>query len=90
MKKGRDFRVKNMVSTPEDLLRKAAKLEPIKKSGKDRIRIDDEDEEELDYRVKRESILDYYDDGNSDEEDDEYDDEEESDDEEWEDEEEEA
>ena len=53
----------------EDLLRKAAKLDPIRKSGKDRhslySELDDEEDVELDYR-KRESVLDYFDDGDED------------------------
>lgn len=49
----------------EDTLRKAAKLEPIKKSGKEKrayIRELDDGEIELSYR-KRDSVLDYFDDG---------------------------
>ena len=50
----------------EDLIRKAAKLEPIRKSGKERhalySELDDEDPELESYRAK-ESILDYFDDG---------------------------
>ena len=49
----------------EDALKKAVKLSPIKKSGKDKhylySELDDEDDMELDYR-KRNSILDYFDD----------------------------
>lgn len=50
-----------------DELRKAKRLEPIHKSGKERhtlySRFDDEDEaEELSPRTKRESVLDYLDD----------------------------
>ena len=49
----------------EDALKKAVKLSPIKKSGKDKhylySELDDEDDMELDYR-KRDSILDYFDD----------------------------
>ncbi len=48
----------------EDTLKKAAKLEPIKKSGKEKrayIRELEDGELELTYR-KRESVLDYFDD----------------------------
>lgn len=48
----------------EDILRKAAKLEPNKKSGKERhYMMDDleDDDLQLDYK-KRESVLDYFDD----------------------------
>lgn len=64
----------------EDLLKKPAKLEPIKKSGKEKRAIystldnEDEDEEYLMLR-KKDSILDYFDDG--DEEDEAFEDEEE-------------
>lgn len=53
----------------EDALRKAVKLSPMKKSGKDKHYLysdfDDEDDIGPDYR-KRESILDYFDDGEED------------------------
>ena len=51
----------------EDLLRRAAKLSPIKKSGKDKRTIysqmdDDEADAELLALRKQESVLDYFDD----------------------------
>lgn len=49
----------------EDVSHKAGKLQPIRKSGKDRhslySELDEGEDEELDYRV-RDSILDYFDD----------------------------
>ena len=74
-------------------MRRASKLEPIKKSGKEKhslySRLDDDDDVELRSLRKRESAYDYFDDGEeSDEEfDDDLDDE---DDEEWDEEDEEA
>lgn len=63
MKSHNGFRGKTEGFDTEDALKRAAKLEPIKKNGKDRIALDAEDDDELltDYR-KKESILDYYDD----------------------------
>lgn len=53
----------------EDALKKAVKLPPMKKSGKDRhnlySELEEEDDLELDYREK-DSILDYFDDGEED------------------------
>ena len=51
-----------------DELRKAKRLEPIRKSGKERHSLYTQfDEEEEDaafgYKAKQESVLDYYDDG---------------------------
>lgn len=43
-----------------DELRKAKRLEPMRKSGKERRSIDEEEEEEL--MPRRESVLDYLDD----------------------------
>ena len=86
MKNGRDFRNRNAVSQPEDLLKRATRLDPIKKNGKEkRVVIDEEDEEDVEYHPKRESIFDYYDDPSVDEDD--GSDEEEDYDEDWEDEE---
>lgn len=70
MKSTKDFRGKTNDFSAEDLLRKAAKLEPIKKSGKERHAIfsqldQDDDENEL-RAMRRDSILDYYDDGQED------------------------
>lgn len=64
MKSQKDFRGQDSAT---DFVRKAAKLEPIKKSGKEKHAIfnkkdDDFDDEELDLKPKRESVLDYYDD----------------------------
>lgn len=62
----------------EDKLRKATKLEPIKKNSKESkqfLKESDEDLDELDYKFKkRESVLDYFDDGNEDVEDEDDDD----------------
>lgn len=68
MKSTHVFRNKTHDSEPEDSLKRAAKLEPIKKSGKEKRAIysrleDDEDDEELLSFKKRESVLDYFDDG---------------------------
>lgn len=53
----------------EDALKKPVKLPPIKKSGKERhylySELEEEEDLELDYR-QRESILDYFDDGEED------------------------
>ena len=66
MKSNNDLRGRNGFGS-EDLLRKAAKLEPIKKSGKEKhamARELDEEEDDLELNFhKRESVLDYYDDG---------------------------
>ncbi len=64
MKSNKDFREKYRSS--DDLLKKPTRLEPNRKSGKERIIIDDDDYEEELYPPKRESILDYFD--NDDEE----------------------
>lgn len=80
MKSTQKFRSTADDIASEDLLKKPAKLEPIKKSGKEKRAIystlddGDEDEEYLMLR-KKDSILDYFDDG--DEEDDMFEDEEE-------------
>lgn len=66
MKSIKDVRVKNDSFDSGDLMKKAMKLEPIKKSGKERHtmygELDEEDPSLYDYR-KRESVLDYFDDG---------------------------
>ena len=96
MKSIKDFRSKQQSFDSEDSMRRASKLEPIKKSGKEKhspySRLDDDDDDddvELRSLRKRESAYDYFDDGEeSDEEfDDDLDDE---DDEEWDEEDEEA
>lgn len=64
MKTNKDFQTKGNASGAEDLLRKAAKLDPIKKSGKDRHRVFASSEEDEDIIIPRhkESVLDYFDD----------------------------
>ena len=55
-----------------DELRKAKRLDPIRKSGKDRHSlyrsIDEEDDENLLGTTRRESVLDYLDEGDDEEE----------------------
>ena len=55
-----------------DELRKAKRLDPIRKSGKERHSlyrsIDEEDDENLLGTTRRESVLDYLDDGDDEEE----------------------
>lgn len=74
MKSQKDFRTQPNVSA--DTLKKAVKLEPIRKSGKEKHTMfkgleNDQDEDELEYQSlkKRESVLDYM--GDDDEEEDE-------------------
>jgi hypothetical protein len=65
MKSNDRLRANAVLAGPEDTLRKAAKLEPVKKGGKEKrayIRELDDGELELTYR-KRDSVLDYFDDG---------------------------
>lgn len=76
MKSIKDFRSKQQSFDSEDSMRRASKLEPIKKSGKEKhslySRLDDEDEDEdaeLRSLRKRESAYDYYDDGEESDED---------------------
>lgn len=57
MKSDKYFRER---SSSDDLLKKPTKLEPNRKSGKDRIVLDDEDEDV--YRPEKESVFDYFDD----------------------------
>lgn len=51
----------------EDLLKKAVKLSPIKKSGKEKnfyiAAVEEEEDLEFELLQKRESVLDYFDDG---------------------------
>lgn len=61
-----------MAADTDDIIKKAVKLPPIKKSGKEKHQIysqldpyDDEDEFDELY-VKRESVLDYFDDDEED------------------------
>ncbi len=73
MKTNSDFRVKGSGPDPDDAIKRGVKLAPIKKSGKEKHRIysdldDDPDEDDLqslEYR-QRESVLDYFDDGEED------------------------
>ena len=55
-----------------DELRKAKRLDPIRKSGKERHSlyrsIDEEDDEDLHGTTRRESVLDYLDEGDDEEE----------------------
>ncbi len=63
MKSVRDFRPTHQA---EDSMKKAVKLEPVKKSGKERHQLYDDlddDDQQLDYYKKKESVLDYFDDG---------------------------
>lgn len=77
MKSNRNFSTKGDAFAGDDLLRKATKLEPIKKSGKEKRTIyselESEDEIDLLTIKKRDSILDYF--GDEDENDSEIDDE---------------
>lgn len=66
MKAVRNFR-RNGAAEAEEVFKRATKLAPNRKSGKERhaLHAQFEDEEEaaaLDYRAERESVLDYYDD----------------------------
>ncbi len=93
MKSTKDFRGNREVLDSGDTIRKAVKLAPLKKSGKERHTLyGDLDEEEdlnmMSYK-KRESALDYFDDGEEvddtgrdDEEDEEWEDDEEDEEEE--------
>lgn len=76
MKSNKDLRGQAGAFGTEDLLKKATKLEPIKKNGKDkRVFINDLDnDEDIDLKQikKKESVLDYFDD-DPDREDDEED-----------------
>ena len=92
MKSIKDFRSKQQSFDSEDSMRRASKLEPIKKSGKEKHSLYDEDEDEdaeLRSLRKRESAYDYYDDGEE-SDDEEADDDLDDEDEEWDDEDEEA
>lgn len=91
MKSNNDFR--SQVANIQDAGKKAVKLEPIRKSGKEKHTLykglshqadDEEDDFDLSSLRKRESILDYMDDNEDQDEDDEqeWDDEEEEEDQE--------
>lgn len=65
MKSKRDFRERGVFNEADDTTRKATKLDPIRKSGKERRnygRMDDDDDDGMEYRTKRESAFDYFDD----------------------------
>ncbi|MEG1649644.1 MAG: hypothetical protein RR277_07125 [Rikenellaceae bacterium] len=64
MKTNKDFQTKSKTLGAEDLLRKAAKLDPIKKSGKDRHRVfaSNDDDDDIIIPRHKESVLDYFDD----------------------------
>ncbi len=70
MKSTKDFRA----SGGEETTRKATKLDPIRKSGKERHTLykslDEEEDDELLALRKRESALDYLDDGDEEDEED--------------------
>ena len=79
MKSNNEFRAKGHVQDPEEKTKKAVKLPPIKKSGKERhslySSLEDDDELPLDYK-KRESVLDYFDDTDEDMDEDQFEDDE--------------
>ncbi|MCD7969845.1 MAG: hypothetical protein LUF87_05775 [Alistipes sp.] len=67
MKATKGSRIQGFDHAGDDVIKKAVKLAPIKKSGKERHMIysslEDEDEDpELMAYAKRESVLDYFDD----------------------------
>jgi hypothetical protein len=66
MKSNNEFRAKGYDRVTEDTTKKAVKLPPIKKSGKERHALygslNDEDEDPVAGYSKRESVLDYFDD----------------------------
>ena len=63
---------KGILEHDADELRKAKRLDPIRKSGKERHSlyrsIDEEDDEDLLGTTRRESVLDYLDEGDDEEE----------------------
>ena len=85
MKSTKDFRGSREAFDTGDTIRKAVKLTPIKKSGKERHTLyggldDEDDDPELMSYKKRESALDYFDNGEEENGDDDFD----EDEEEWE------
>lgn len=66
MKPNKEFRGKSNANAADDVVKKAAKLPPIKKSGKEKHMIfsslEEEDDFELQSYRKKESVLDYFDD----------------------------
>lgn len=74
MKSLKGFKAAGYAADTDDTIRKPAKLDPVRKSGKERHSLytalggeDDDTEEEFEYR-KKESVLDYFDDGSEEEE----------------------
>ena len=69
MKSHKDLHGRGDAFGSEDLMKKAVKLDPIKKSGKEKRsfikEIEDDDETDI-TTYKRESVLDYFDDGDDD------------------------
>ena len=66
MKAVKNFR-RSGTAEAEEVFKRATKLAPNRKSGKERhslyAQVDDEEEDSaFDYNAKRESVLDYYDD----------------------------
>ena len=65
MKAVRDFR-RNGAADAEEVFKRATKLAPNRKSGKERHSLyaqsDDDEDDVSGYRVRKESALDYYDD----------------------------
>lgn len=66
MKAVRDFRQATARPTAEEVFKRATKLAPNRKSGKERhslyAQFDDDEDDVSGYRVRKESALDYYDD----------------------------
>ncbi len=66
MKTSKDFRGKSQSGHSDDLVKRAMKLDPIKKSGKERYAIygaiEDDDPGDEEMPRKRESVFDYLDD----------------------------
>lgn len=93
MKATKDFRGRGGDFGSEDSGKRAAKLDPIKKSGKERhalySQIDEDEDMELLQVRKKDSILDYFDDGEEEDDLDEDDELDEDEEEAWEDDEEE-
>lgn len=73
MKSQKGFKATGHTSDADDAIRKPAKLDPIRKSGKEKHSLygsfdDEEDELEEEYAPrKKESVLDYFDDGEDEE-----------------------
>ncbi len=74
MKATKDFRSRGNDFGSEDSMKRASKLDPIRKSGKERhvlySQIDEEEDMELIRVRKKDSILDYFDDDEEDRDDD--------------------